>query len=529
MGGGDVPPPEIDTFLAVSGSRKAPMADDSNLSEFSDHALEEKIQRLMSLISSGFANRLADRGDKLRINLRELQSERNRRKLVVSSKGVGACCSLSQLTNSNPSGTVAHYHADTTTSEPFSQSSSEKLEDQAVVACSKGTKIASQDKGKVSKKCELKTCGRGHQIAVSSSQPPNVSRQQTPSLSARNSSEKDLRFSNSDSRIFKSCSLSCNRRKTCSGNQRLIDSGGGNSMARMFKVREVVMLDEEVHSAHPTGCDTGKWKKRKIYYPSRDDPESVELSIADIQCLDPESYLSSPIMNFYIQYLQRPESAVNRPGGDYHFFSTYFYKKLGEAVSYRADKACFAKLRRWWKGVNIFEKSYIFVPVHGNLHWSLVVICIPAKEDESGPVVLHLDSLGIHNSCSIFDVIDRYLIEEWNCMNQNSCLDLPISEEIWRHLPQNISNKKITVPQQKNEYDCGLFVLYFMEKFIEEAPDRLRKNDLTMFGSEWFRPEDASGMRKRLQDLLLEVFRCSAAVEEDTAESTSSGSSLADD
>ncbi|KAG6538420.1 hypothetical protein ZIOFF_003541 [Zingiber officinale] len=295
------------------------------------------------------------------------------------------------------------------------------------------------------------------------------------------------------------------------------------------QVREVVMLDEEVHSAHPTGYDTGKWKKRKIYYPSRDDPESVELSIADIQCLDPESYLSSPIMNFYIQYLQRPESAVNRPGGDYHFFSTYFYKKLGEAVSYRADKACFAKLRRWWKGVNIFEKSYIFVPVHGNLHWSLVVICIPAKEDESGPVVLHLDSLGIHNSCSIFDVIDRYLIEEWNCMNQNSCLDLPISEEIWRHLPQNISNKKITVPQQKNEYDCGLFVLYFMEKFIEEAPDRLRKNDLTMFGSEWFRPEDASGLRKRLQDLLLEVFRCSATVEEDTAESTSSGSSLADD
>lgn len=34
------------------------------------------------------------------------------------------------------------------------------------------------------------------------------------------------------------------------------------------------------------------------------------------------------------------------------------------------------------------------------------------------------------------------------------------------------------VPQQKNEYDCGLFVLYFMEKFIEDAPERFRRKYL---------------------------------------------------
>ena len=36
------------------------------------------------------------------------------------------------------------------------------------------------------------------------------------------------------------------------------------------------------------------------------------------------------------------------------------------------------------------------------------------------------------------------------------------------------------VPQQKNEYDCGLFVLYFIQRFIEEAPERLKKKDLAM-------------------------------------------------
>ena len=36
------------------------------------------------------------------------------------------------------------------------------------------------------------------------------------------------------------------------------------------------------------------------------------------------------------------------------------------------------------------------------------------------------------------------------------------------------------VPQQKNDCDCGLFVLYFIERFIEEAPDRLKRKDLDM-------------------------------------------------
>lgn len=36
------------------------------------------------------------------------------------------------------------------------------------------------------------------------------------------------------------------------------------------------------------------------------------------------------------------------------------------------------------------------------------------------------------------------------------------------------------VPQQKNEYDCGLFVLFFMERFIEDAPGRLKKKNLEM-------------------------------------------------
>uniref|UniRef100_A0A2P2M8N3 Uncharacterized protein LOC105644585 n=1 Tax=Rhizophora mucronata TaxID=61149 RepID=A0A2P2M8N3_RHIMU len=63
------------------------------------------------------------------------------------------------------------------------------------------------------------------------------------------------------------------------------------------------------------------------------------------------------------------------------------------------------------------------------------------------------------------------------------------------------------VPQQKNDYDCGLFVLFFMERFIEEAPERLKKKDLAMFGKQWFRPEEASGLRVKIQKILLDKFQ----------------------
>lgn len=88
------------------------------------------------------------------------------------------------------------------------------------------------------------------------------------------------------------------------------------------------------------------------------------------------------------------------------------------------------------------------------------------------------------------------------------------------------------VPQQKNEYDCGLFVLYFMQRFIEEAPERLKKQDLEMvllsillfisfsqalfslgiviryqFGRKWFEPEEASGLRRKIRNLLREEFK----------------------
>ncbi|KAL5226022.1 hypothetical protein ABZP36_012661 [Zizania latifolia] len=276
---------------------------------------------------------------------------------------------------------------------------------------------------------------------------------------------------------------------------------------RSRKVEEVVLLDGDTCISDSSAKASSAWDAVKIYYPSWDNPSSVELSHDDIKCLEPESLLSSPILNFYIMYLQGSTPSTSRLRGKYHIFNTYFFSKL-EALTSKVDQAAyFLKLRRWWKGVDIFQKAYLIFPVHADTHWSLVIICMPTKEDKSGPIILHLDSLKFHSSKFILSIVERFLKEEWNYMKETGSLeDFHLHESVWKNLPRNIWKKSIEVPQQENDYDCGLFVLYYMKRFIEEAPERLYKKDISKFGEGWFQPEEASALRKELRALLLQLF-----------------------
>ncbi|XP_074335029.1 uncharacterized protein LOC141672353 isoform X1 [Apium graveolens] len=292
-----------------------------------------------------------------------------------------------------------------------------------------------------------------------------------------------------------------------------------NNSRPTTQVPTIVLLDEECQNVDKTDEEEKvdeSMKGSKIYYPSRDHPNSVEICYTDMECLAPETYLTSTIMNFYIRYLQQPTFTIENDRCSYHIFTTYFYEKLKAAVQNMNNdmEKKYAKFRRWWKGVNIFEKAYIFLPINENHHWSLVIICIPDKEDECGPILLHLDSLGFHISSSIFENIKRFLEKEWAYLNdKETSSNYPIEDRIWKILPQRIEEKVIMVPQQKNDYDCGLFVLFFIQRFIEDAPERLKKKDLARFGKQWFSPKEASDLRLKIRVLLKKKFMDSRVIE----------------
>ncbi|XP_039122525.1 ubiquitin-like-specific protease 1D isoform X2 [Dioscorea cayenensis subsp. rotundata] len=471
---GAAPPPELEV---VTSDEPAP-SEAFPVNELSDHDLETKIRRLHELLDGGFIlKRLQDNGAKLHSNLSQFEEEFRRRNLLRKQKDSEARGRTTQLKIKSSTDVISNLDYSRMSSKTKSSSVfhfSKKLEDKPAKTSFRGLPFR-------------------FLLGVKKDRFSNGG--QTDSGSSNSSLYEKRKFS-------------------------------GRILRR--QVKDFVILDEEAHSTQPVNETMfHEWREAKVYYPSRDDPESVELSYSDIKCLDPGSYLTSTIMNFYIQYLQRSLSSISRARDKYYIFNTYFYEKLKEAHFCEGDKgASFLKLRRWWKGVNIFQKSYIFLPIHGHSHWSLVIICIPAKEDESGPIILHLDSLGIHSSHPIFDIVDSYLIDEWNFVNQSAApLDIPFSRGIWRCLPDWIEKKKIKVPQQKNEYDCGVFVLYYMERFIREAPERIRAKDLNMFGNKWFQPQEASNLRNRIRALLLEEFESARLDNEEDQLPSSSGCS----
>lgn len=57
-----------------------------------------------------------------------------------------------------------------------------------------------------------------------------------------------------------------------------------------------------------------------------------------------------------------------------------------------------ARLNSWlgMQSVDIFSKDFLLIPIHGGLHWTLVIVCFPGanlEETHQQPYILHLDSL----------------------------------------------------------------------------------------------------------------------------------------
>ena len=132
-------------------------------------------------------------------------------------------------------------------------------------------------------------------------------------------------------------------------------------------------------------------------------------------------------VNLYLHYLDyhlthtyssnrisRGESRL--PSSDVQFFTSHFMtnlKKNGpDAVLSWTEK----------KDINIFEKKLIFIPVHADLHWSLLVVVNPGQianvynddipETEDHSFILFLDSLKMHNQHVYADHIRQWLNSE---------------------------------------------------------------------------------------------------------------------
>ncbi|XP_057844361.1 ubiquitin-like-specific protease 1D isoform X4 [Cryptomeria japonica] len=416
---------------------------EASIDDLDDHALDEKIKRTKNLLGIQLFRTLTDCRRNLKVFYDRLLGERKRRKQRAQVQKV----------------------------EPDTLSSVQELEI-----------IASEDFSRIA--CNTRNSGypdnSGLKLQHSSpSSHNNLPRNANHSLTTYSKRAYDYSSGDKDSSQRKDKISKCstpayvlNEENACRKSDEKLRKSLSLSKEGWTrkKVTKLIDLDEEddKHSKqlHIDRMSERWMKDMKLYYPARDDPDSVEICYVDMECLDPFSYLSSPIMNFYIRYLQRPESLTLTQRNNYHFFNTYFYSKLDEALCERKKDDSLVKLRRWLKGVSIFDKAYVFLPIYYDflkIEWE------------------HLNRTGLPNH-------------------------IPIEDSTWITLIEKIENRKIQVPQQDNSYDCGLFVLYFIERFIKDAPPRIRREDLNMFGRKWFRPAEASRLRSYIKGLLKKHF-----------------------
>ncbi|XP_029172337.1 LOW QUALITY PROTEIN: uncharacterized protein LOC114941496 [Nylanderia fulva] len=119
-------------------------------------------------------------------------------------------------------------------------------------------------------------------------------------------------------------------------------------------------------------------------YPPPPAKGGIAINTEDYLCLAEDQFLNDVIIDFYLKYLILEilsESDQRRT----HMFSSYFYKRLIRPHA-QADESVVpmtpaakrhARVQKWTKNVNIFEKDFIIIPINKYKHWFLAIICFP--------------------------------------------------------------------------------------------------------------------------------------------------------
>ncbi|MCD7447967.1 hypothetical protein HAX54_036786 [Datura stramonium] len=261
---------------------------------------------------------------------------------------------------------------------------------------------------------------------------------------------------------------------------------------------------------HPNSRDNFE----EIIFPEGD-PDAVSISKRDVDLLKPKTFVNDTIIDFYIMYLKNKMNPEEKHR--FHFFNSFFFRKLAD-LDRDPSRACegraaFLRVRRWTTKVNLFGKDFIFIPVNFSLHWSLIVICHPGevvtfREEEMekssrAPCILHMDSIrGSHKGLK--NLIQSYLLEEWKERHKE------VGEDVAKKF-FSLPFVHLELPQQENSFDCGLFLLHYVELFLEQAPVNFKLSLITasskFLSENWFSTEDVDCKREHIKRLICDITK----------------------
>ncbi|XP_065115766.1 sentrin-specific protease 7b isoform X2 [Paramisgurnus dabryanus] len=303
--------------------------------------------------------------------------------------------------------------------------------------------------------------------------------------------------------------------------------------------------------------------RRLIQYPPPPSKGGITVTAEDLECLKDGEFLNDVIIDFYLKYLML-ERADKDVAERSHIFSSFFYKQLTrkdnsclEEIGKTARHRRHHRVRTWTRHVDIFSKDFLFIPVNQEAHWYLVVICFPglegpryvqwggkaasqaggqtvnvssAGECQTGsshqpknksskasemrshnqldctvlrctretvcrrPCILVMDSLKLSSHQRVYALLREYLEVEW---------------EVRKATPRVFTNENIgghlcKVPLQDNSSDCGLYLLQYVESFLQNPVVHF---ELPLRLDHWFPRNQVRRKREEIRDLVLQLYR----------------------
>ena len=158
--------------------------------------------------------------------------------------------------------------------------------------------------------------------------------------------------------------------------QIILDSGRGNSLLpnkmAVLAAEKKPLTDQERGREMDQILDITEDMEKEIENALGPGPQEeilssrfkLQITRGDIQTLENGQWLNDEVINFYMNLLVERNENQGYPA--LHVFSTFFYPKLKHSG--------YSSVKRWTRGINLFEKELILVPIHQRVHWSLVVI-----------------------------------------------------------------------------------------------------------------------------------------------------------
>ena len=116
-----------------------------------------------------------------------------------------------------------------------------------------------------------------------------------------------------------------------------------------------------------------------LTYPPNNPRYSITLTYGDLHRLNPNEFLNDTLIEFYLLYI-RDRVVPARLRGRFHFFNSFLFTRLSE-FGVGGVRAVYDHVKGWTKGVNLFEKDWIVMPINDadRHHWSLVIIAHPGR------------------------------------------------------------------------------------------------------------------------------------------------------